>query len=52
MIQCVWCKTEIDTSAKPGWYNCECKAISVDVGIGYYRFIGNFEDMIFSGDQE
>jgi len=47
VIQCKWCKVKLSTSAERGWYSCECKAISVDIGhIGYYRVIGNFDDMI------
>lgn len=42
-IKCKWCKTALSTT-EPGWHNCKCGAISVDVSTGYFRVLGNLED--------
>ncbi len=48
-IACRWCHSKIELEASPGWYSCECKAVSVDVAKDYYRVISNFEDIEFGG---
>lgn len=45
-IKCKWCKTVLTVSHdNPGWYQCNCKAIAVDVSLAYFRVIANFDDI-------
>lgn len=48
-IACRWCHTRLELDANPGWYSCECKAVSVDIGKGYYRVLSFPEDIELGG---
>lgn len=48
-IACRWCQVKLYFDSKPGWYNCECKAVGLDLGVGYYRILAHFEDFELGG---
>ena len=51
-IACRWCQDKLDLEGNPGWYTCQCKTVSIDIGRGYYRVIANFEDVETIGDNK
>jgi hypothetical protein len=48
MAKCRRCSDIIESKHKYDFVSCKCKAISLDGGTEYQRFIGNREDVDFS----